>query len=225
MSRTVPRPLPRPLDRTVRRVAPADVEVLDDRCAGCPPWSGPGRGDLVRDGLADGRLWGRVARVDGAYAGHVLLADPALVPGVAAYATAPVAGDAAVLVELVVAPGRPGTGRQLVERVLADTLRDHPELRAVEAFGARSGAHACRPGADRLERYGFRVRQPHRDVPRLRLDLGSTLPRTAALRDEVGTAWGRLVGSLAPGTQQPPVPAGRGAAPSGSRTYREGRLR
>jgi predicted N-acetyltransferase YhbS len=147
---------------------------------------------------------GQVVRVDGAVAGYVLYAPPAYLPGLAAYATSPVSGDAVALATLHVDPEHAGVGlgRMLVQGMTADLARRG--VRAVESVASTSGADACLIPADFLLAVGFTTVRAHARHPRLRLDLRQTV--VGFMRDDVvEAALDRLLGRGrvgAPGLQR-----------------------
>jgi GNAT superfamily N-acetyltransferase len=135
---------------------------------------------------------GVLAYVDGAPAGYVLYAPPALVPRAATFPTSPVSADAALLVTAFVRPDRQGDGlgRSLVHAAAKDVLRRG--FRAVEAFGdARWERPRCVVPADYLTAVGFETVRPHYRWPRLRLDLRS------AIDWRVEVAVERILGTVA----------------------------
>lgn len=164
------------------------------------------------------REWGSCGRtllVDDVPVGYVLYAPPWAVPGAAALPTAPVSADAVLMTTASVHPAhRGGAGRLLVQGMARDLVRrGEPAVRAVEAFGATGSAGTgCRLPADFLARTGFRTHRAHPTVPRMRMELRSTV----AWRDEVEAALERLVGVVRP-SPAPPVVAGRAASPPRSR--------
>lgn len=156
------------------------------------------------DGLAAKEAWlsstllewgscGQVVRVDGVVAGYALYAPPAYLPGLAAYATSPVAHDAVALATLHVDPEHAGygLGRMLVQGMTADLARRG--VKAVEAVASTTGSDPCLVPADFLLAVGFTTVRAHPRHPRLRLDLRQTVP--AFMRDDVvEAALDRLLG-------------------------------
>lgn len=150
------------------------------------------------------REWGscgRVLVVDQVPVAVVVYAPPALAPGAGAVPTAPASPDAVLLTDIWVHPrarGR-GLGRILVQAMARDLVA-RGGVRAVEAFAATgAGAPECSAPLDFWLRTGFRTRRPHPVVPRVRMDLRSTVSWV----DEVEAALERLVGVVRPA----PVPA------------------
>ena len=139
--------------------------------------------------------------MDDVPAGYLLYAPAHLVPRSVAFPTAPVSGDAVLLMT-----GRVldeftggGIGRMLVQGVAKDLTRRG--VRAIEAFGLEHGQppegdrYAAAPGcllpADFLRSVGFKTVRPHHRHPRLRLDLRTTL----SWREDVEQAIERLLGT------------------------------
>ncbi|GAA1932828.1 GNAT family N-acetyltransferase [Nocardioides marmoribigeumensis] len=146
---------------------------------------------------------GRVAYVDDVPAGFVQYAPPVWFPGTSSFATAPVSEDAVQLATVVVFEGYAGAGLgRVLLQVMARDLVKRGGIKAVEAVAsARAGdlAGDCGPvPAEFLERVGFRTARAHPSHPRMRLDLRTAL----SWREEVGTAWERLIGVV-----RPPAPA------------------
>ncbi len=166
-----------------RRVAHGRVERDGSGVAAKEAW--------LSSTLLDWGSCGLVARIDGAVAGYVLYAPPAYLPGLAAYATAPVAADAVALAALRVEPAHTdrGLARMLVQGMTADLARRG--VRAVEAVASASGDDPCLIPADFLLAVGFTTARPHPRTPRLRLDLRSTVSWP---EDVVEVALDRLLG-------------------------------
>ena len=136
---------------------------------------------------------GRVAYVDGAPAGYVTYAPAYLVPRAAGFPTAPVSGDAVLLMTAAVAPEHAGSGlgRMLVQAAAKDLHRRN--VRAMEAFG-RSGAvplplGGCVLPASFLSEVGFKTVREHAVWPRMRLDLRTAL----SWREDMEAAVERLL--------------------------------
>jgi GNAT superfamily N-acetyltransferase len=136
---------------------------------------------------------GRVAYVDGAPAGYVTYAPAYLVPRAAGFPTAPVSGDAVLLMTAAVAPEHSGSGlgRMLVQAAAKDLHRRN--VRAMEAFG-RSGPvprqlGGCVLPASFLCEVGFKTVREHAVWPRMRLDLRTV----ASWREDMEAAVERLL--------------------------------
>jgi GNAT superfamily N-acetyltransferase len=146
--------------------------------------------------LLDWGSCGQVVRIDGAIAGYALYAPPAYLPGLGAYATAPVSPDAVALAALRIEPEHAdrGLARMLVQGMAADLVRRG--VRAVEAVAttqptAPDGEAHCLVPADFLLAVGFTTVRPHPRTPRMRLDLRST---AAWREDMVEAALDRILG-------------------------------
>ncbi len=144
------------------------------------------------------REWGscgRVAMVDHQPVGYLVYAPAAFVPGAAGFPTAPVSPDAVLLTTAYVAPEHVGggIGRMLVQGMARDLIT-RGGIRAVEAFGDRTGRAPCMVPADFLGSVGFKTQRPHPLSPRMRMELRSAL----TWRDEVEAALERLVGAVRP---------------------------
>ena len=150
------------------------------------------------------REWGscgRVAIVDGEPVGYLVYAPAAFVPGVAAFPTAPVSGDAVLLTTAWIHPEYTGggLGRLLVQGMARD-LVGREGIRAIEAFARvgkpgrlpLSGPPACVLPVDFLARVGFKTHRAHPRTPRMRMELRSLV----TWRGEVEAAWERLVGAV-----------------------------
>lgn len=197
------------MGRRVSRLTVDSLEMLGAPCRDCVFWEL----DPVRRAQAAGhereekaawvsrvlREWGscgRVLTVDDRYAGHILWAPAVFVPGAAGFATAPVSGDAILLVTAWVEPELRGggLGRVLVQAMAKD-LVTRGGIRAIEAFGdtrvgpaARAEASCVLP-ADFLGAVGFATHRAHVRYPRMRMDLGSTI----SWRGELEAALERLL--------------------------------
>lgn len=184
----------------------AELDRLPDQCRSCVFWEldphSAARAAETGDAAFEKEAWasgvllrqrsiGKVAVVDGATAGYVLVAEPAQLERTAAFPSSPVAPDATALATMWVDPEFRGSGigSWLVQGVLADLVGSG--VRAVEAFGWVRRPVPCLVAADALVAMGFRVVRPHPTTPRLRLDVSATLPLAAqvsAAVDRVRTA-------------------------------------
>ena len=192
--------------------------ALDAPCRSCLFWECE---PMHRDGLDEEarirekhawisevmREWGscgRIAVVNSQPVGYLIYAPETFVPGVAAFPTAPVSGDAVLLVSAWVDPAYDGDGlgRMLVQAMARDLVGRNGStiggrIRAVEAFArnrAASQGHGphgpCVVPADFLARVGFKTQRAHVRTPRMRMDLRSLV----TWRGEVEAAWERLRG-------------------------------
>ena len=199
---------------------------LDAPCRACLFWECE---PMHRDGLDEEALirekhawisevmreWGscgRIALVNSQPVGYLVYAPESFVPGVAAFPTAPVSGDAVLLVTAWVdeAYDGDGLGRMLVQGMARD-LVGRGGVRAVEAFarnravGSGHGAHGpCVVPADFLARVGFKTQRAHPRTPRMRMDLRSLV----TWRGEVEAAWERIRGVVRR-PHRAPTPASR----------------
>jgi GNAT superfamily N-acetyltransferase len=199
-----------------RRIARLTLDNLDDlpeTCRHCVFWEldpvrrrgldpaarADEKEDWVSRVLLEWGSCGRVAYVDGQPAGYITYAPPLSVPGADSFPTAPVSGDAVLLVTAMVFPEHAdaGLGRVLVQAVAKDLLK-RGGIRAIEAIGdlsAERGAYGgCVLPADFLLRVGFKTHRSHPRYPRMRLDLRSVL----TWREEVEQALEKLVGVVRP---------------------------
>lgn len=146
---------------------------------------------------------GRIAYVDDVPAGYLMYAPAHLVPRSVAFPTAPVSGDAVLLMtgRVLAEYTGGGLGRMLVQGVAKDLTRRG--VRAIEAFGWEAPASSsdgdqpvasvgCVLPAEFLRSVGFTTVRPHHRHPRLRLDLRTTL----TWREDVEQALERLLGSV-----------------------------
>ncbi len=146
---------------------------------------------------------GRVAYVDGEFAGFVLFAPPVFLPGGHAMPTAPPAEDAVLLATAMVLPEHSGggLGRMLMQSVVKDLVK-RGGIRALEAFGdtqapgqgATATHTSCVLPVDYLLRVGFKTQRPHVRYPRMRLEVKSAV----TWRSEVEAALERLVHAVKP---------------------------
>ncbi|MET0740815.1 MAG: GNAT family N-acetyltransferase [Candidatus Nanopelagicales bacterium] len=220
-----------------RRLVPLTLDNLDDlpvRCRRCVHWEldpvagaralEAGDTELEKEAWVSGVLleWGscgQLVEVDGVPAGYVLYAPPAYVPRSVAFPTAPVSGDAVLLITAQVLPefAGGGLGRMLVQGVAKDLVRRG--VKALEAYGERRPdadpdlpwEPRCVVPAEYLLAVGFKTVRAHHRWPRLRLDLKSTV----SWREDVEVALERLLGSMSPPV--PVVGMRRTGAPVGRR--------
>lgn len=208
-------PVARVTRREVRALTPDRVGHLLGSCAPCTYWQTvPHNGyrpdpepltllaDWVREVTDDWGPPGRVAYIDGAPVGHVIIAPARHVPRLAAFAAGPSEPSTLMLVTAVVTDRSraPGLRKALLQAAAKDAMRHR--ARSLDAIGARPGAlghHPCIPEAAALERVGFRVEREHLTFPRLRLDLRGAL----TLRDEAAEMLSR---ALARVPRMRPVP-------------------
>jgi GNAT superfamily N-acetyltransferase len=214
-----------------RRLASLTLDNLDDlprRCRRCVFWElEPSAADaavesgdpgLEKEAWVSATLleWGscgKIAYSDSLPVGYVLYAPPAYVPRSLAFPTAPVSGDAVLLMTAAVIPELRGggLGRLLLQGAAKDLTRRG--VRAIEAFGHAAAANddgdpgagaaatgapgrgaRCLVPADYLLAVGFKTVRPHHRFPRLRLDLKNAV----SWREDVEVALERLLGSMNP---------------------------
>ena len=199
-----------------RRLAPLTPDLVGDLpipCASCLLWELDPRLAVVVDSsdeTAEKAGWfahvyrdwgncGRVILVDDEIVGYLTYAPTPLVPRAATFPTSPVSPDAVLLMTggLLADHRGAGLGRMLVQGMAKDLTRRG--FRAVEAFASTRMVDAelgVEPGCLLPESFltavGFRVVRPHRDTPRLRLDLRTAL----AWREDVESALERLLGTV-----------------------------
>ncbi len=193
-----------------------DLESLVDPCVACTFWE-TGLVDLVAPAEHVDRVelkldwaatvtrrWGHcgvIAFDDDAPIGHLTMAPARAVPRLQAFATTPVASDAAVVMSAHVVDELrlQGVGRQLVQ--FAAGLVARRDIRALEAVGTYYDGPSCMLPAGWLTSVGFHVVRPHPTTPRLRMDLQTT----SRWRPGLEAAWSRLSGIVA--GQPVPEPA------------------
>jgi GNAT superfamily N-acetyltransferase len=142
---------------------------------------------------------GTLVYMDGVPAGHVFYAPAAMVPRSTSFPTSPVGDDAILLTNAHVRPefvGQ-GLGRVLVQTVARDAVKRG--IRAVEAFGAGSELDDCLLPVGFLQAVGFKTVRRHPRVPRMRLDLRTTL----SWREDVEAALDRLLSTISAGRPSP----------------------
>ena len=203
-----------------RRVAPLTLDSLDDlpgSCRRCVFWEldpvAAERAERSGDPSFEKEAWlslallewgsvGRIAYVDDVPAGYVSYAPPHLVPRSVAFPTAPVSGDAVLLMTARVLPEFTGGGlaRMLVQSAAKDLTRRG--VRAIEAYGLElkpapegdryTALAGCVVPAELLRSVGFKTVRPHHRHPRLRLELKNAI----SWREDVESALERLLGSV-----------------------------
>jgi GNAT superfamily N-acetyltransferase len=142
--------------------------------------------------------------VDDVPVGYAVYAPDAFVPGAASFPTAPVSPDAVLLTMIHVEPAFRGGGlaRMLVQGMASD-LAQRGRIGAIEAFGDPSGRGGrCLLPVEFLGSVGFKTHRPHPTAPRMRMDLRAAI----SWKDEVETAFGRLVGAMRPKSARGPAP-------------------
>jgi GNAT superfamily N-acetyltransferase len=195
-----------------RRLVNLTLDTLADLpqpCRECVFWeldprvaevSGPASGGglekeaWISQTLLEWGSCGKLVYVEDTPAGYVIYAPPGYLPRAAAFPTAPVSPDAALLTTVHVVPGYAGRGlgRALVQAAARDLVRRGRS--AVEAFGAGRGTPAgCVAPADFFVAVGFKTIRPHRRYPRLRLEL-----RTGSSWQEIGYALEELLDPVSP---------------------------
>ena len=190
-----------------RQIVPVTAEALSSiavPCATCTFWehgpavvaprdAGPSPESTKEQWLNRTALdWGTcgwLAQVDGAPVGYVLYAPSGYVPRAHAFPTAPTSPDAVLLVTVQVVPEHRGNGlgRALVRAAAADLVGRG--VRALEAYASPAPA-GCLIAASFLTEVGFTPVRDHAVVPRLRLDLRTTV----TWRGDVEGVWARLGG-------------------------------
>jgi GNAT superfamily N-acetyltransferase len=214
------------MSRKVVRLTLDHLEEFGAPCRSCLVWElDPVRRARVQDPCAEKDAWvsgvlrewgscGRVVLVDGVSVGYVIYAPEAFVPGAASFPTAPVSPDAVLLTNLHVEPAYRGGGlaRMLVQAMAADLVQ-RGGVGAVEAFGDPSGRGGrCLLPVEFLGSVGFKTHRPHLTTPRMRMELRAAV----SWKDEVETAFERLVGAMRPKSARGPAPK----ATRASRTVR-----
>ena len=204
--------------RELRPLTPDLVPDLVGSCAPCTFWqtiprNGAGESadpvallaDWVAEVTADWAPPGRVAYVDGASAGFVIIAPARWLPRLAAFPTAPSDRSTLILATVVTVENRPehsgrGLRKALVQSAAKDALR--AKARSLDVIAARPlavGRHACVVEARVLERSGFHVERDHPVYPRLRMDLRTVV----ALRDDAAERLARALARV-PGVRAAP---------------------
>jgi GNAT superfamily N-acetyltransferase len=174
--------------RQIRPLTRDNVAELPSSCRACTRWeldavqsaraerddvSAEAKAQWLSSTLLDWGSCGHLIYSDEQLAGYVTYAPPAYLPGLAAFATAPIAADAVALATIHVRPefrGR-GYGRVLIQSAAADVARRG--IRAIEVVASETQSQCLAP-AEFLRAVGFSTVRPHPITPRLRLDLKST---------------------------------------------------
>jgi GNAT superfamily N-acetyltransferase len=204
------------MSRKVVRLTLDHLEELHAPCRSCLFWElDPVRRERAQDVCAEKDAWvsevlrewgscGRVVLVDDVPVGYAVYAPEAFVPGAAAFPTAPVSADAVLLTIVHVEPAHRGggLGRMLVQGMASDLVK-RGGIGAIEAFGDPSGRGGrCLLPTEFLGSVGFKTHRPHPTAPRLRMELRSTV----TWKDEVESAFERLVGAMRPKSARGPAP-------------------
>jgi GNAT superfamily N-acetyltransferase len=205
--------------RRFRPLTAENLSALPEPCARCTFWVSS-LSDLAsppeqRDGQRMKLDWaesvisrwgycGVLAVNDGETIGSLTMAPASQVPRLGAFATTPVSPDAAVLMGVWVDANLrgKGIGRSLVQSAAGLLVRR--DIRALEAVGTYHDGPSCMVPAGWLERVGFALVRPHPVTPRFRMNLQTTV----RWRPDLGAAWHRLTGLVAP-QPTPPEPATR----------------
>lgn len=202
------------MTRRVSVLTPDLVHELPTPCVSCLAWEiDPERAAVVKsspEAVVEKAAWcdtvsthwghcGQVVRIEDVVVGYVTYAPPERVPRAATFPTSPVSPDAILFLTggVLQAHRGGGLGRLLMQSMAADLSRRG--FRAIEVFGSTrrtqgplGSERGCLVPAGFLTAVGFRVVRPHRETPRLRLDL-----RTAsAWKEDVEAALERILGTM-----------------------------
>lgn len=193
---------------------PDTVGELPTPCATCLNWELEPRFAGVLEGAGSAgeekRAWfddvferwghcGRLAYIDDEIVGYVTYAPAAMVPRANSFPTSPISPDSVLFMTggVLAQHQGGGIGRMLVQSMAKDLTRRG--YKAIEVFATTRRVHAdlgLEPGClipeTFLEAVGFRVVRPHRDTPRMRLDLRTAL----AWREDVEHALEKILGGV-----------------------------
>jgi GNAT superfamily N-acetyltransferase len=204
-----------------KRIAALTLDNLDDirhPCRACVYWElGPlgfARGLQAPEARTAKEEWisqvllewgscGKIAYVDDIPVGYILFAPPQFVPRALAFPTSPISGDAVLLMNAMVFPDwtSAGIGRMLAQSVAAELLPRG--VKAIEAFGTMdSRRESCVMPVGYLRSIGFKTVRPHAQVPRMRMELKSTVTWR---RYDVETALERILASAGVGKARTPI--------------------
>lgn len=208
------------MSRRLRPMTAADLATLPEPCTACTFWETSPASLAAPAEHADRRAakndwaqevtrrWGYcgvMAVQDEQTIGFLTMAPAGHVRRLAAFPSTPLGPEVAVLLAVHVAEewrGR-GLGRQLVQA--AAGLLTRRDIRAVEAIGTYHDGPSCMAPVGWLEAVGFGVVRPHPVTPLLRMDLQNTV----RWRPDLGAAWHRLTGLVAPAAPEPAAYAHR----------------
>lgn len=207
------------MSRRLTQLTLDNLDDLPDTCRSCIAWeldpvSACGI-DTADEARQEKETWvartllqwgscGLLAHVDDHLAGYLTYAPGGFVPRSMSFPTSPVSPDAVLLMTGGVLARHRGAGiaRMLAQGVAKDLTRRG--IRAIECFATMHGPGrgdptadlGCVPGcllpAPFLLAIGFKTIRPHRDTPRLRLDLRSAV----SWREDVEHALERILGTV-----------------------------
>ena len=202
------------MSRRLAPLTPDTVADLPSPCATCLNWELEPRlaGTVDSAGLAaeEKQAWfqnvydrwgqcGRLALVDDQVVGYVTYAPAAMVPRAGSFPTSPISPDSVLFMTGGVLADHQGggIGRMLMQAMAKDLTRRG--YKAIEAFASTRRVQAelgsepgCLISESFLGAVGFRVVRPHRDTPRMRLDLRTAL----AWREDVEHALEKILGGV-----------------------------
>ncbi|MFV0461504.1 MAG: GNAT family N-acetyltransferase [Actinomycetales bacterium] len=214
-----------------------NLEDLPSSCRSCVAWELDPVAACTLESATDAHLqkqgwltqtllqWGScglLGYVDEEVAGFLTYAPSGFVPRSLTFPTSPISPDAVLLMTggVTLEHRRAGIARMLAQGVAKDLTRRG--VRAIECFATTHAPSrddpdvdlGCTPGcllpASFLLAVGFKTIRPHRDTPRLRLDLRAAV----SWREDVEHALEKLLGTVrvptfAPMSQPPTVPLHR----------------